>query len=186
MINTVISTFLQILVFAAIPFIVFLVKNKSAKGFFNYIGLRKSTARGNYLAILVSLFMSAPLLVLTFVDSEFKSIMTDPHSITGMVKQMGFGFEVVFTLLIISIFKTAFAEELLFRGFIAKRLINISSFKTGNLIQAFLFGIIHLAIFMSITGKILFLILIFLFPAVGAYLIVHINEKLANGRILPG
>jgi membrane protease YdiL (CAAX protease family) len=85
-----------------------------------------------------------------------------------------------------AIFKTSFSEEILFRGFIAKRLIGYLGYLKGNIIQAIIFGIIHAALFAFITSNIIFLIIIFVVPSIGAYVSVYLNEKMANGSIIPG
>ena len=99
---------------------------------------------------------------------------------------MGLSVETILTIIVVALFKTALAEEILFRGFIAKRLIRFTNFQIGNIIQAILFGIVHAALFGIISRNILFLTLIFLVPAIGAYLSVVLNEKVAGGSILPG
>ncbi len=186
MINELVGAILQIAFFTLIPFIVYLIRNKSAKGFFDFIGLKKSTKRANTLAVFACLIFAAPILVLTAVSPEFKEIMFDPSSITGKFREMDLGANAVIILLIIALLKTALAEEIFFRGFVAKRLISWLGFQKGNILQAVIFGIIHTAIFTAITNNVLFLILIFIMPAIGAYVIGYLNEKLANGSIIPG
>lgn len=186
MVNELISAIFQILVFTSIPFFVYLIKTKSAKGFLNYIGLKQSTRKGNLLALLVMVLLVAPLLILTFTNEEFRRIMTNPESVTGKIKQMGIGIEAIVTILVAALLKTSLSEEIFFRGFLAKRLIAVTNFQIGNIIQAVVFGIIHTLLFMSITGNALFLIVIFVFPTVGAYFKTYINEKLAGGSIIPG
>ena len=154
MINVLISAILQVLLFAAIPFLVYLIKNKSPKGFLNYIGLKRSTKKANLLGLLVTIILVLPLLILILTNEEFKRIMTNPESVTGKIKQMGIGVEAVVTILIAALVKTSLSEEIFFRGFLAKRLIAVTNFKTGNLIQAFIFGIIHTLLFLSITKNI--------------------------------
>jgi membrane protease YdiL (CAAX protease family) len=186
MINEIIGTILQILVFALIPFLVYLIKKKTTIGFLDYIGLKKSTRKANYLAILACLLFAGPMLVLTFTSADFKEIMFDPHSMTGKFRQLGFGINSVSILILTAVFKTSFAEELFFRGFVAKRLISSIGYKKGNLLQAFIFGIIHAALFALTTSNAIFLLVIFLIPSIGAYVSVYLNEKLANGSIIPG
>jgi membrane protease YdiL (CAAX protease family) len=186
MIDEIVSIFLQILVFTLIPFLVYLIQNRSVQGFLNYVGLKKSVNKANYLAGLVSLLMTLPILFLVLMNPDFKEIMTDPNSLTGRFRQMGFGMTSILTLVLVAVFKTALAEEILFRGFIAKRLISVTNYQTGNIIQAVIFGAIHSALFMTITNNILFLTMIFLFPAAGSYLMVYLNEKSADGCIIPG
>lgn len=186
MANTLISAIIQILVFALIPFLFFVIQNKSTKGFLNYIGLKRSTKKANSLAAFIVLILVIPLLVLMVSNEEFKSIMTDPNSATGKIKQMGISLDSVMTILIAAILKTSLSEEIFFRGFLAKRLIALTSFQTGNILQALIFGIIHTLLFLSITHNTMFLIVIFIFPAIGAYLQTFLNEKKANGSIIPG
>ena len=55
-----------------------------------------------------------------------------------------------------------------------------------GILQAAIFGVIHTALFASITSNAFFLIVIFIVPSVGAYVSVHLNEKIGNGSIIPG
>jgi len=186
MISEALSAILQIVVFTLIPFVVYLYKKRSTGGFLRYIGLKQSTRRANLLAVLVCLVISVPVLALTLSSPAFKEIMTDPASVTGKIRQLGFSANAVVIVIIAAVFKTSLAEEILFRGFIAKRLINVTSYQTGNILQAVLFGIIHTALFMIVTDNIYFLATIFFFPAIAAYIMVYLNEKVADGSIIPG
>jgi len=186
MINEIIGAILQILIFTLIPFSVYLIRNKSAKGFFEYIGLKKSTKKANYLAIFACLLFATPMLILTLTNADFKGIMFEPNSITGKFRQMGFGIESLSILIVIALFKTSFAEEVLFRGFIAKRLISVMGYQKGNILQAAIFGVIHTALFALVTSNIIFLIAIFIVPSIGAYVSTYLNEKIGNGSIIPG
>ena len=176
----------QVLVFTFIPFLVYLIKNKTTKGFFEYIGIKPSTKKTNLLAVAACLIFAAPPLLLTFTSPEFKAIMLDPNSVTGKFRQMDLGVVSITLLLVTAILKTAFAEEIFFRGFVAKRLISAAGFLKGNLIQATLFGLIHAGIFAMTTDNLLFLFIIYLAPAMGAYVSVYLNEKVGNGSITPG
>ena len=186
MINETIRAFVQILVFTLIPFLVYFLKNKSLKGFFKYIGLKKATKKANILAVFVCLLYATPMLILTVTNTDFKKIMLDPNSITGRFRQIGFGIESIYILIVIALFKTSFAEEILFRGFIAKRLISVLGFWKGNLLQSAIFGITHTALFFLVTSNIFFLLVSFIIPSVGAYMSAFLNEKIANGSIIPG
>ncbi len=186
MINEIISTVLQIFAFSLIPLVVWMVKNKSVKGFFHYIGLKASNRRANLLAVGLSLVFTLPILLLVILNEDFLAIMAHPESMTGKFKLMGFSFSALLLVLITAIFKTAFSEEILFRGFLAKQLIRWLGFRSGNLLHAVLFGALHTAVFLSISNNVLFLIIIFFFPALGAYLQTYLNEKVAQGSILPG
>lgn len=181
-----ISSILQILLFTSIPFLVYVIKKKTSKDFLNFIGLKKSIRKANLLALLVMVVLVAPLLILIFLNEEFKAIMINPESVTGKIKHMGISMEAIITILIVAILKTSLSEEIFFRGFLAKRLIAVTNFQTGNILQAVVFGIIHTLLFMSITANAFFLAVIFVFPTIGAYLTTYINEKLGEGSIIPG
>ncbi|HYG03835.1 MAG TPA: CPBP family intramembrane glutamic endopeptidase [Chryseosolibacter sp.] len=185
-INELLSAILQILLFTFIPFVIFVIRHRRIKGFFDYIGLTKSTRKANFLALLVMVLLVAPLLILILTNNGFKEIMTNPHSVTGKIKQLGVGVEAISLILIASLLKTSLSEEIFFRGFIAKRLIAITSFQTGNIIQAVIFGVIHTLLFSRLTDNTIFLTVICVFPTVGAYLKCYLNERLANGSIIPG
>ena len=49
------------------------------------------------------------------------------------------------------IIQTGLSEEILFRGFLAKRLISRFGFATGNLPQGLVFGLLHGAMFFLVT-----------------------------------
>jgi len=185
MINELFSALLQVIVFSSVPFVVYVFKKKTAKGFWNYIGLKRSNTRANLLALLLVLF-AAPLFWLTLMDPAFQEIMTSPSSVSGKIRQMGMGPETIGVILIAAMIKTALAEEIFFRGFIAKRLIAITNFQIGNVIQSVIFGAIHTLLFLSLTNSVLFLSAIFFFPALGAYFKTYLNEKVADGSIIPG
>ena len=181
-----INAVLQVLVFSLIPFVVYLITQKKAKGFLGYIGLKKSTTRANLLAILTSILFLIPAVGLTLFNDEFREVMMDPNTMTGKFRQMGFGINSVVILLAAAIFKTALAEEIFFRGFVAKRLMSWLGYQWGNIAQALIFGALHVLIFLAINSNLLFLVSIMVFATLGAYISAYLNEKLANGSIIPG
>ena len=176
----------QLLVFTLIPFVVYLIRFKKVKGFFSYIGLKKSTRKANALAFLIVILLAAPMLTLAYFDSGFREVITGPTSMIGKFKDQGLQLSVLIILIIDAGIKTSLSEEILFRGFLAKRLISISGFQTGNILQAVIFGAVHALLFSLLTNNILYLTVIFIFPTVGAYFKTYLNEKLAGGSIIPG
>ena len=186
MVNTFISAFGQAIVFSLIPFIVYLISKKKAKGFFSYIGLKRSNAKANGLALLLMIAIATPILLIASADPDFRSALLDPSSVSGRIRAMGFGLESSIALLLIAVIKTGLSEEILFRGFVAKRLIAVTSFRMGNMIQAIIFGAIHTLLFLNLTDNLLFLVSSFVMPAIGAYIKVYLNEKMAGGSIVPG
>lgn len=184
--DAILGAVLQVLLFSLIPFVVFLIQRKTFKGFLGYIGLKKSTLKANLLAIVACLLFAAPPLILTMTSNAFREIMFDPHSVTGGFRQMHFGVFPLIILLVMALIKTALAEELFFRGFVAKRLVSLLGYAKGNVIQAVIFGLLHTGLFLLVTKNPPFLTVIFLVPTIGAYVSVYLNEKLAHGSIIPG
>lgn len=181
-----ISAIFQIIVLSLIPFIVYLIRKKKLKGFLEYVGLKKSNRKANLLALLISLLLGGPIILFSLVNPEFKAILTHPESVSGRIHEMGFGLEAVLLVLVMALLKTSLSEEIFFRGFVAKRLIAWLGFQAGNIIQAVIFGAIHTLLFLTISKNPLFLSVIFLFPAIGAYFKTYLNEKMADGSIVPG
>lgn len=187
MINEIISAVLQVLVFTLIPFIVYLITHRKAKGFFEYIGLKAAPKKALFLALATSLIFLAGGLFLAFVSDQVREVLINPPSVTGKIREMGFQPASVFTLIVIAWFKTSLSEEILFRGFIAKRLVNRFGFQLGNILQAVIFALIHLLLFWALSkAGIGFLLFIFFFSGIAGYIVEYINEKYGEGSILPG
>ena len=55
----------------------------------------------------------------------------------------GMGLSALPSAILYAFVQTAFAEEILFRGFLLKRLVAKLGFKNGNAIQSILFGLLH-------------------------------------------
>jgi uncharacterized membrane protein (DUF485 family) len=64
--------------------------------------------------------------------------------------------------------------------------MSVLGYQKGNVLQAAIFGIIHTVLFAFITTNIIFLIVIFVIPSIGAYVSAYLNEKIAHGSIIPG
>ena len=186
-INEIISTVLQILVFTLIPFIFFLLRKDKNLNFFRYIGLYKPTTKSLIYVVFVSLIFLIAAIGITFIDRSIKEVLFSPHTVTGKLRLMGLNATSVTILLIIALFKTSFAEEILFRGFIAKRLISKFGFKIGNVAQSAVFGVLHLLLF-SLLIKTTFTALTFIliFSSLAGWIIGFIKDKYANGSIIPG
>ncbi len=176
----------QLVALSFIPFLVFLIKKKTLKGFFNWMGLKKSNTRANLMALLVMVVAATPLILLSVINQEFWEIMTNPKTVTGYFRAQGFSTSTVISLLIVAVLKTSLTEEIFFRGFVAKRLISVTGFRVGNTIQAIIFGAVHLLIFLTITSNVLFLCVMLIFPTVTSYFKGYLNEKMADGSIIPG
>lgn len=187
MINEIISAILQLLVFTLIPFILYLITRRKLQGFFDYVGLKATTGKAFLLAVAASLLFVAGGITLAFVNEQVREVLINPPSITGKIREMGLQPAAIIILLVIAWVKTSLAEEILFRGFIAKRLISWLGFGLGNILQAAVFALVHLALFWALSkAGIGFLLFIFFFSGAAGFIVEYINEKYGEGSILPG
>lgn len=187
LINEIFSTILQIGLFTLVPFIFFLFRKDKNLKFFRYIGLYKPTAKSLMYVVLASFIFLIAGIGLIFIDDSIKQAVLSSNSVTGKLRLMGLKANTIAILLIIALFKTSFAEEILFRGFMAKRLVNKLGFKIGNILQAIIFGLLHLLLFWLLTKTtIIPLTFIFIFSSFAGWTIGYIKEKFANGSIIPG
>lgn len=185
--NEIVSTIIQLIAFSLIPFIAYLFRKNKKQSFLQYIGLYKAETKSVKLAVLASALVLISGIALTFFNEGIRQAILNPPSITGELRLSGFSLTTILILLTVAILKTSLAEEILFRGFITKRTIKIFGFKTGNIIQATIFGLIHVLLFWFLTKtSVIFLILIFGFTFSAGWIIGLINEKYGNGSIIPG
>ncbi|MBK9271772.1 MAG: CPBP family intramembrane metalloprotease [Saprospiraceae bacterium] len=187
LINEIISTILQLVVFSAAPYLFYYFGTNRTSSFWNYIGLYKPSGNSiGYILASAFLFLMAGMGVI-FMDEDIQQTLLHPPSVTGKLKAMGVNPITLLVLLIIALFKTSLSEEIFFRGFLARQFTQRFGFRNGNILQASLFGLVHLILFyfMAKTTT-FFLVFIFLFSYSAAWTIGYLKEKYANGSIVPG
>lgn len=110
-----------------------------------------------------------------------------PNTPIGQLRASGTGMQTVIALFIITWIKTSLSEEIFFRGFICTKLVSRFGFRTGNLLQATIFGLVHLFLFYILTNAgIAFSILAFCLSGFAGYAIGYVKEKTGNGSTVPG
>jgi len=178
LINKIASSVLQIVLFATIPFIWWFATARKQQKFSQWIGLKKmESGKKTFLAIIIVSAASLLLGALTLYTT--RGIETAASEFAGL------GIKAIPAIAVYAAFNTAFPEELLFRGFLLKRLENRFGFHGANLTQAVLFGLLHGVMFFSLVGAIK-AILIIMFTGAVAWFMGYINEKDSNGSIIPG
>lgn len=188
--STIISAVMQVLVFTLIPLVVYVATRRRVRGFWAYIGFKR--APGRMVGTSATVGVGISLIMLWILSApELRQLMFDPSTQTGRLSALGDESGVVALLvvaLIQAIVATALAEEILFRGFIAKRLIAWRGFLLGNILQAVLFGAVHWVLFVGADTPLTLArwFFVFLIPTLQGWLIGWLNEKHANGSIVPG
>ena len=181
-ITELISGIIQVIILSIIPFLWWVITAKKKEGFFHWIGIKKiETENRNKFLLFSGLCILFYLIFGTLLLYMTKDIESATSKFNGL-KFIGLPSVLVYAFL-----GTALSEEIFFRGFLAKRLISKLGFKTGNLIQGILFGLIHIVLMLlaNISG-IIILIIIGVFTGLIGWFMGYINEKMANGSILPG
>lgn len=188
--STIVSGLIQVVVFALIPLAVYLVTARRQGRFFEYIGLKRAPGQAIVYGVLVGLVSFPVMFGLTSLSGAAE-LLSDPSSQTGRLGELAASDGVptmLFVALVQALVTTALSEEILFRGFLAKRLIGWLGFGVGNTAQALVFGAIHGLLFMGASTGLstLALAAVVLLPAVQGWLIGWLNERLGGGSIVPG
>lgn len=178
MIQFIINSVVQIFLFTLAPFVFWYFKSGRKEKFTRWIGLK--SFKLNKKVIIMVLFV---VLGFTVIDIFALKLVDGVKTATSVFE--GKGVRVIPSILIYAIFNTALPEEILFRGFGLKRLKEVLGFNKANIIQSFLFGFLHGLMFFKAMGIFKALVIV-IFTGVFAYFMGYINEKQAEGSILPG
>ena len=178
-IQKVVSSLLEIVLFAIIPFIYWVAIDRKHSAFLDWLGFKK-VKKHDFKQVFVPLLVMTVLFLLVslFILFRLKGVSTATTVFRGG------GFKVLPAILIYGLFNTALPEELFFRGFLLKRLMQKLAFPLANTIQSLCFALIHGFMFLKQldVGSIM-MITGFIF--VIAYGMGYINEKKAQGSIVP-
>ncbi|MDE6665831.1 MAG: CPBP family intramembrane metalloprotease [Ruminococcus sp.] len=176
----ILSSIIQILLFTLIPFIWWCITARRKNNFFQWIGLKRiSSSKENKTALWIVATSIIFLAVSAFMLYTIRNIETATSEFSGL------GIKALPAILVYAILNTSLPEEILFRGFLLKRLSNQFGFPIGNTVQSILFGLLHGAMFFAFTD-ILKASLIIVFTGGIAWCIGYVNEKKSDGSILSG
>ncbi len=176
-INKVISSILQIILFAIIPFIWWCITARKQQSFTKWIGLKK--IEGGKKTVIATILVSV-----AFLASGVLTLYVVRGMETATSEFTGLGAAALPAIVVYAAFNTSFPEEILFRGFLLKRLSNKFGFNVANFIQAFLFGLLHGVMFFTLAGAVK-AVLIIVFTGAIAWFMGYVNEKCSNGSIIP-
>ena len=174
------GSIIQVAIFAFIPFIWWLITARKKMNFFKWIGLKKiDNAKDNKTALWTVVVAALFLVLSVFILSSLKGVEMATSEFAGL------GVKAIPTVLIYAVCKTALAEEIVFRGFLLKRIANRFGFAAGNLIQAVIFGVMHGIMFFSVTSPVKAALITVFTGAIG-WAMGFINERKAGGSLIPG
>lgn len=176
-INKIINNLLEIILFSLLPFLFWYFSARKQERFTDWIGLKKIKG-GKKTALAIIIVTTFYLLISLILLNGLKNIENATTEFQGL------GFAALPAIFIYAVFNTSLPEEILFRGFILKRLASKLGFIKANFIQGLLFGILHGIMFFPLVG-ILKTILIVLLTSLVALSMGYINGKLSDGSIIP-
>ena len=177
-----INSIIQVIVFSVVPFSWWLIAARKKHSFFKWIGLKKPVIKGSLIKFSL-IVLAASGAYIGLMALVMKLLLEDTHTATTQFE--GQGWTALPYILIYAVIQTSLSEEILFRGFIGKLLINHFGFAVGNTGQALIFGLLHGLPFGFITGNIAVTILLTLIPGSIGWIQGWLNEKYASGSIIP-
>lgn len=185
-ISTIIS---NILLFLIIPFLWWLIKYRKNISFFKWVGLIKPELKSKWWMIIIFIIAYCFFYLFDFtifMDEKSLEVLQTSASVSANV-YTGLGVVAIIPSLLTTFIANGLCEEILFRGFICKRLCNKFGKTAGVIIQGILFGLMHNAIYMlgGIDVSLQFHIVLFVFTGMGGLLLGVLNEKIYNGSIIP-
>ncbi|MBW0144544.1 CPBP family intramembrane glutamic endopeptidase [Sphingomicrobium clamense] len=184
----VVSALGQLAVVLVIVTLAWAIFGRRRAGWREWLGLGWPPAgwwKGALLIVAALAAIKIPLFTLT----PLVEITSGENTVGGMLSGKGWSAEIIATILVMALVKTALTEEILFRGLIAKRLIGRLGFTIGNFLQALLFAGVHLLIFLAPGAPEMSLASVsafFLLPFVAGWLMAYANERWGGGTIWPG
>ena len=124
-------------------FVWYILTQKRVKGFFKWLGIRTAAAPPlNAMFCILVGFLAALFLPYMWLyrsgNLNYQGFTVDAF------RQTGWSIETAAVILIWAIVQTSLSEEILFRGFLCKRLCHKLGEKTGNVVQALIFGMVHI------------------------------------------
>lgn len=180
--NQLFSSLFQVTLFGCLPFFWWcLRKKKQPISFPEFVGLTKIQTTAKTTLFFYS-FLS--LMILTAIGFLSLQAVADPQILANSQFIHGTLWRIP-ALFLYAFVQTAFAEELLFRGFLAKRFIARFGYRIGNGLQALLFSLTHILLLIVQSNSRFLLLFVALLTFFIGYFMGFLNEKKAGGSIFP-
>lgn len=174
-----ISSVIQIIAFSLIPFIWWYITARKDSPFLQWVGLKPvSGGQKRKTAVLTIGTTAAFILLSVIILNMIKNVKIATSAFQGL------GTSAIPAIIVYAVLNTSLPEEILFRGFLLKRLSDRCGFAMGNAVQSVLFGLLHGFMFYSMVGTVK-TVAIVLFTGGVARCMGYINEKNAAGSIIP-
>ena len=171
----------QVFLFSIIPLVWWLITARKKENFFKWLGIKKPESKSRKKLI----FSTLIIFLICFIVGEFAAWfagIADSAAVASAYK--GMGLAALPSVLVYSYIQTGLSEEILFRGFLLKRMSAKFGFVTATIVQALIFGVLHLTMVWGQVGIVMGIVIV-IYPMIPAAAFAYLNEKKANGSILP-
>ncbi len=174
-----INAIVQVLLFSVIPFVWWSFSAKKEQPFLEWLGLHRPIIvdKGKY-----AIFYILSIVIVVMLNFALVFFYMD-GSILASNQFAGLGLAGLIPALLYAMIQTGLSEELLFRGFLLKRLAKSFGFQVGNLLQSLVFGCIHGALLWTVLPFPIILLVV-LSTGLAGYVMGWMNERVGRGSIV--
>lgn len=175
--------------FSLVPFIWWLIRHRKKISFIKWIGLVKPKLNSKWWVLIifaVVYYFFYTFDFTAFISEESMEAIATSDTVAAN-KYAGVGVLAIVPAIFTNIIGNGFGEEILFRGFLNKRLCNKLGAIKGSALQAILFAGMHNVLYLvgGAPVGLDFHFWMFIFTGAGALLLGLLNEKIFNGSIIP-
>lgn len=179
----------NLIVFSIIPLIWWLIRHRKECNFFKWLGFIKPKLNSKWWVLIVFAivyYFVYQFDFTAFISKESLETVQNSGSVTSNA-YAGLGVAAIIPAFITNFIANGVGEEILYRGFLNKRLCNKLGAVKGSILQAVLFGLMHNGLYLlaGIPVGMDYHIYMFLFTGGAALLLGFLNEKIYNGSIIP-
>ena len=189
LITNIVGAISNIVVFSLLPLIWWLIFHRKKENFFKWVGLYKPQLKSKWWMVVlfaVVYYFLYTFDITKFVSEESMAVVESSESVAANAFT-GLGMAAVLSAMIQNFVANGLSEELLYRGFIGKRLCAKFGSLPGIIIQGALFGLMHngLYVLAGVPVGMDFHVMMFLFTGGAGLLLAWLDEKIFNGSIVP-
>ena len=187
--SSIVTMIVNLILFSIIPFIWWLIRHRKKESFFTWLGFIKPKLKSKWWVLLIF-----GVVYYFFYNFDFTTLLS-PETMKALEESgsvavheyKGLGVAAIIPALITNFIANGVAEEILYRGFLCKRLCGKLGTTKGVILQAVLFALMHNALYLlaGVPVGVDYHALMFVFTGTGALLLAYLNEKIYNGSIIP-
>lgn len=188
-VSSITTVIVNLAVFSLMPFIWWFFRHRKETGFFKWIGLYKPQLKSKWWVLIIFAVVYYFFYNFDFtrlIDTKTLEYIENSSSVSANAFA-GIGIAAIFPALLQNFIANGVAEEVLYRGFLCKRLCGRLGTVKGIIIQAILFGLMHNVLYLAAGLQVgmWYHTLLFVFTGMAALLLGWLNEKIFNGSIIP-